>query len=112
MAGLGPVYPSVPAGQAQFQRPVRIEGYLNVTPGTGATALVVNIRQGAGLAGAVVGTCTLGCAAGVAAQPQITARDLAPLAQGPAGQFYTVSIAQTGASAAGSVTGYDMEVSQ
>lgn len=79
-----------------------IRGLLNVTPGTGTTALVLRCRQGTGIAGALVGTAdTVGVTAAVNAQVPFSFLDtaIAP----PANNVYTVTVQQTGATANGTI---------
>lgn len=92
---------------------LEVSGYVNITAGTGTTAVVVRIRRGNGLGGVVVGisnTHTL--AAGATASIPIHAQDAVPITtpvvtptgadSAPENQ-YTLTVAQTGGTGAGTV---------
>lgn len=98
-----------PPGQAAPQ-PVRINGNINILAGTGVTALVIRVRQGVGVAGAVVGAAqTLTIAAGATGAFSFAVDDTTGAIE--AGTAYTVTMVQTGASAASTPNTFDLEVS-
>jgi hypothetical protein len=98
-------------GQQEPQpQPVKVSGVLNVLAGTGVTALVIRVRQGVGVAGAVVGVAqTVTLAAGNSASVPFSLEDTTGAVQ--AGSAYTVTVSQTGATAASTVNTFDLEVS-
>lgn len=86
-----------------------IEGSLNVTPGATTTAVVVRCRRGNGITGTVVGvseTDTL--AAGNSATIPFDFTDSAAPANSFAG--YSITVQQTGGTAAGTVNEIDGSV--
>lgn len=100
-------------GSAGGNEGLEVSGYVNITAGTGTTAVVIRIRRGNGLGGVVVGisnTHTL--AAGATASIPILAQDAVPITtpavtptgadSAPANQ-YTLTVAQTGGTGAGTV---------
>lgn len=95
-------------------QPVKIKGTINILAGTGVTALVFRVRQGVGIAGAVVasgaltGVMTHTLAAGNSASVEFAVEDTTGLIQ--AGTAYTVTVAQTGATAASTPNSFDLEV--
>lgn len=103
-----------PAGQSwSVIRPVKIVVNLNITEGTSGTAYVVRCRQGIGIGGALVGlaqTATLAAAA--TGQFSFVFRDTSGLASGATGTAYTITVAETGATVAGTVNTIDIEVQQ
>jgi hypothetical protein len=81
---------------------VEVRGVLTILTGASTTAVVVTVRKGSGLAGAIVGaarTHTIGAAAN--AQIAFCELDTTPTA---AGQQYTVSATQTAGSASGTAS--------
>lgn len=89
-----------------------VRGTLNVTAGTGTTAVVIRVRKGNQLTGAVVGAAlTHTLAAGASAQLYYEVLDNAPAtaavdpqgAQGVGTNQYLLSIQQTGGTGAGTV---------
>lgn len=78
---------------------VFVEGQVNLTPGATTTAVVVRIRQGSGTAGTVVKAMTHTLAAAATGNIAFHVADLAPVAGGQ----YTLTVQQTGGSAAGTV---------
>lgn len=91
-----------------------VRGVLNITAGAGTTAVVVKVRKGAGLAGATVGpaagvthTLAAGASADIAYEmldPNPTPNVVPPSgAQSIPQALYTVSVAQTGGTGAGTV---------
>lgn len=95
-------------------QPVKIKGTVNITAGTGVTALVIRVRQGVGTGGAVVasgalsGVHTHTLAAGSSASVEFAVEDTTGAIQ--AGTAYTVTLAQTGATAASTPNAFDLEV--
>lgn len=88
-----------PAGQGN-----EVGGTINITAGTGTTAINVKVRQGTGLAGAIVGPAagtnhTL--AAGSSANISFDVLD--PTVTPQPAQTYTVTVTQTGGTGAGTV---------
>lgn len=116
-ANVTPPAANTPVPQT-VSRPVVIEVNANITFGTGATAVVFRVRQGIGTGGAPVtspgGTqsVTLTGAAGNTLQFSFKWRDTSGVADTIAGTAYTVTVAQTGATVAGTVNAIDMEVKQ
>ena len=97
----------------QTIRPVIVEANLNVLAGTSATAIVVRCRQGVGTGGAQVGpSYTHSLAAGSIAQLQCKFRDSTGVPFAPGGTAYTVTVAQTSGTVAGTVNNIDIEVKQ
>jgi hypothetical protein len=91
-------------------QPVRISGTINITAGTGVTGLTLRVRQGVGLGGAVVGATEIDTVAAGASSPfTFAVDDVTGLVE--SGTAYTVSLVQTGASAASVINTFDMEVS-
>lgn len=89
-----------------------IRGVLNITAGTGTTAVVLRVRKGSGTGGALVGSAmTHTLAAGSSANVAYEVLDAAPIANvsTPSGaqsvptNQYTVTVSQTGGTAAGTV---------
>jgi hypothetical protein len=77
-----------------------VTGVLNILAGTSTTAIVVRVRQGSGVAGALVGVATTHTlAAAASASIPFSALDLAANASG----LYTVTVAQTAGTVAGTV---------
>ena len=103
--------PAAPGGTAPFvTRPVTIRVSLNVTAGTGTTAWVTRCRQGSGVGGAQVGAAmTDSLAATNFEQASYVFRDTSPLA---GASPYTITVAQTGNTVAGTVNAIDVEVTQ
>lgn len=92
-------------------RPVRIKATLNVTEGTSGTAYVVRCRQGSGTGGTVVGAAlTVTLAAAAVGQNNFVFRDTSGYLNQP-GQ-YTITVAQTSASVAGTINDIDVTVEQ
>ena len=80
---------------------VTLHGLVNVTAGTGATALVVKVREGATPAGLEVGTATTDTA--VAADSYTVAVDVSLGNVDVAGQDFVLTVTETAATAAGTV---------
>jgi hypothetical protein len=98
----------------QVVRPVKVEINMNITTGTAATALVIRVRQGTGVSGTVIGpgAQTITVAAATTYQLAFVFRDTSGVPFAPGGTTYTVTVAETSASAAGTVTTIDTEVKQ
>ena len=80
----------------------RINGVLNLTPGTATTACVVKCRQGAGTTtGTQVGQTQTTQV--IAADPQVIGFEFSDPAPN-FGQAYTITVAQTNGTGAGTVT--------
>ena len=93
-------------------RPVRIKVTLNITEGTSGTAYVVRCRQGSGTGGTVVGAAlTTTLAAAASDQAVFVFRDSSGYLQSGQGQ-YTITVAETSASVAGTVNDIDVTVEQ
>lgn len=107
------VTPNIAIGSAQLSVPVRISGSIDVTEGTGGTAYVVRCRQGNGVAGAIVGQAlTDSLAAASSEVAGFSFEDSSGyLAQAGGGQ-YTLTVAETGATVAGTVVAVEMQVEQ
>jgi hypothetical protein len=90
-----------PGGQGNL-----VGGTAVVTTGTGATAVVLRVRQGVGTGGTLVGTFTVPQAASTVASIPYDFLDSSALAlnSGAAGLQYTLTISQTGGTGAGTVT--------
>lgn len=90
-----------------------VRGTMNITAGAGTTAIVVRVRKGNGLGGAVVGnavTHTLAAAASanipyefLDQPPAVTPISTPTGAGAPPGNIYTLSVQQTGGTGAGTV---------
>lgn len=81
---------------------VKVSGVLNVVAGAGTTAVVVKVREGAGITGTVLRSWTHTLAAAASANIAFeTSDETGPI---PIGQ-YTVTVTQTAATGNGSVTG-------
>lgn len=92
---MDPDYNSTSAGVGNF-----VSGVLNVTPGAATTAVVIRVRQGSGVAGALVGVAfTHILAVGISASIPFSVLDNA---SNPSG-LYSVTIAQTAGTGAGTV---------
>lgn len=88
---------------------IDIEGKINVTAGTGTTAVVLRIRRGNGITGTVVGvadtdTLAAGSSESFPLQGVDTPGDVA-------GQVYSLTVQQTGATANGTVNSAASSVS-
>lgn len=81
---------------------VVISGFVNVTAGTGTTAVVIKIRQGSGVAGTLLQSGTHTLAAGASANIPIEYVDNTGTTPVPQ---YTVTVTQTAATANGSAYG-------
>lgn len=93
--------PSIPE-QNPVGQGVCVRGFLNITPGTATTAVVIRVRQGTALTGTLVGlaqthTVTAG------APVSIPYEALDPTLNNLAGAQYTLSVQQTSGTAAGTV---------
>lgn len=85
-------------------QPIRIAGTVNITPGTGTTAVVIRVRQGNGITGTVVGSAlTHTVTAGNAIQLAYSAEDTSSWLTQAGGGSYSVTVQQTGASGNGTV---------
>lgn len=88
-----------------------ISGYLNITAGTGTTAVQIRIRQGATLAGPLVGVAdTHTLAAGASASIPYGNEDTSGYVQTVYGGQYCVTVQQVGATANGSVNDGTLKV--
>ena len=97
----------------QVVRPVVIRATLNITAGTGTTAYAVRCRQGVGVGGAQVGaTLTITATAAALSQFYFVFRDSSGAPFSGAGTAYTITVAQTGNTVAGTVNTADLEVWQ
>jgi len=103
--GAGPAWPTL--------RPVKIVVNLNITEGTSGTAFVVRVRQGIGVGGALVGLAqTVTLAAAANGQFAFVFRDSSGVPFAGIGTAYTVTVAETAATVAGTVNSIDVEVQQ
>ena len=80
---------------------VHLMGHVNVTAGTGATAIVVTVRRGTGTAGAIVGVAETDTLA--AGNKESIPFDVVDAPGDVAGESYTVTTTETGATADGTV---------
>jgi hypothetical protein len=97
-----PVTPSTDGGE------ITITGVVNITTGTGTTAVTVRVRRGNGVSGALVGETmphTLAAAASADIAFQVTDTPGAV-----AGQQYTATVVQTAASGNGTVNNASISV--
>lgn len=97
-------------------QPVKIKGTLNILAGTTVTAIVIRVRQGVGVAGAIVGAVapltgviTHTLAAAASASIEFAVEDTTGAIQ--VGTAYTVTVSQTGATGASTPNTFDLEVS-
>lgn len=88
-----------PTGQGIY-----FNGTVNLTPGASTTSITCRIRQGVGVAGAVVGVaCTTPVTAALAnSTGEITVVD--PTLSYPAGNTYTLTVAQNAATGNGTMS--------
>lgn len=102
-----------PGQQVAGPLPVRILANLSVLEGTGGTAFVVKCRQGALVSSPVLGPAyTVTNAAGNTTDSTCIFEDSTGwLAQAGGGE-YSITVTQTGASAAGTVNVLDIQVEQ
>lgn len=110
---------STPALFSGQQTPVYVGGSFRFTPGTGATAVTLRIRQGANAVGAQnpVGTVlytspALNVVAGNPISVPLDMLDATGVINGAPGTPYTVSLQQTAATANGSVNDNYFRVEQ
>lgn len=80
---------------------VLISGIVTGTTGAGTTAIVVRVRQGNGLAGAILPNSTT-VQVGASLNTSAPFACLDPVTSYPAGNTYTVTVQQTGATGNGS----------
>jgi len=109
----GVYVPAVPAAAVSpfVTHPVIIRVNINITEGTTGTAFVVRCRQGVGVGGALVGTArTVTLAAAASFDGTLVFRDTAPVT--PGASAYTITVAETGATANGTVNAIDVEILQ
>lgn len=100
--------PTGPA-EAPGQNPVSITGTINLTPGTTATGATIRVRQGNGVAGALVGAAPVHTVAAAAPQSiSFGATDNSGYLQG--GGQYTITVTMTAATAATTINMVDAEV--
>lgn len=91
-------------------QPVKVSGVINITAGTTVSAIVIRVRQGAGVGGAVVGAAmTHTLAAAASASIAFAVEDVTGAIQ--AGTAYTVTVVQTAGTGASTVNTFDLEVS-
>lgn len=77
-----------------------VDGIVNITAGTGTTAVVVRVRQGTTTSGPLIGPAmTHTLAAGATANIAFFVEDASPVA----GNQYALTVQQTGGTAAGTV---------
>jgi hypothetical protein len=100
--------PNILTGQGDGA--IGITGTINLTPGTGATAATVRIRQGS-LTGPIVGGSPAHTVAAAAAQSiSFGVTDTTPFTEQAGGAPYVVTVQMTGASAATTINVLDVEV--
>lgn len=100
-------------GMPAANRPAKITVTINITEGTTGTAFVLRLRQGTLVSGALVGaalTVTLAAAANF--QGTFVFRDASGVINQPGGSAYNVTVAETGATANGTVNAIDIQVEQ
>lgn len=89
---------------------VGIQGTVNITPGVGATAVVIRVRQG-GLTGPVVGFApSHTVAAGSPQSITFGATDVSTFLEQAGGGTYVVTVQQTGATGNGTTNMVDIQV--
>lgn len=89
---------------------VAIAGTINITPGTGCTAIVIRVRQ-TNLTGTQVGpTQTHTVAAGAPQSISFGVTDTSTFIESGAGAVYVVTVSATGATGAGTTNLVDIEV--
>lgn len=96
-------------------RPVILDINLNITAGTGTTAIIVRVRQGTTVGGTLVNgnnTFTVTLAAGATGQFHFKTRDTSGVPFAPGGTAYVVTVAQTAGTAIGACNDFDVEVRQ
>jgi len=100
--------PALQMGQGEGS--VGITGTVNVTPGTGTTAIVLRVRQGT-LTGPLLGVAlTHTVAAGAVQSITFGATDNTDFLQQPGGGVYVITAQQTGGTANGTTNAVDVEV--
>lgn len=99
-------------GRVLAAQPVRISGTVDVTEGTTGTAFVIRCRQGNGVGGTQVGqaltqtNAATNSETGAFSFEDATGYPLQPGAQ------YTITIAETGATVAGTVVAIEFQIEQ
>lgn len=102
--------PQAMGQQGPASQPVKISGVLAVTAGTGVTSVTLRVRQGVGTGGTVIGAAIpLTLAATNSGVLAFSVEDTTGVLE--AGTAYTVTLVQTGASAASTPNTFDLEVS-
>lgn len=92
---------------------VRIVGSIDVTEGTGGSAYVVKLHQGNGTGGTLVGQALTDTVAAAASDlGGFSFEDASGLLGAVGGGQYTLTVAETGASAAGTIVQVEMQVEQ
>lgn len=103
----------VQVGSQLGNRPIITSVTLNITTGVGATALVVNLRVGVGVGGTLIGSRTVTVTASTTYQLTFVFDEPPTQAAASAGgSAYTVTVAETGASANGTVNSVKVEMRQ
>src|SRR5580704_1637850 len=87
-----------PSGQGLY-----IDANCIVTTGAATTAIQVRIRQGSGVAGALVGVMAQSQAAASTANEEASCAALDPVTSYPAGNTYTVTVQQVAATGNGAM---------
>ena len=103
-----PVLPS----QGQGLAAVSISGYVNITAGTGTTAVVVRVRQGSGVTGTIVSALAASdsLAAGAVESIPFGVTDTSTYLESGTGGQYTITVQQTGGTGNGTTNAIDIEV--
>ncbi len=84
------------------QQRVLITGIVALTPGTAATDVVIKVRRGTGVTGVEVGTLTT--QVGTAGAPRVIPYHVEDVPGEVAGEVYSVTVAETAATANGTVS--------
>jgi len=88
------------------QQGIWFSGDVEITPGTGTTAVTVKLRAGTSISGTQVDTtAAVPVTAGTATQIPYNLLDLTTEAEQAGGQQYVITVTQTGATANGTVNG-------
>ena len=90
--------------------PVGITGTVNITPGTGTTAIILRVRQGSLTGTLVGGSPSHTVAAGAAQSISFGVTDTTQFTQQAGGGVYVVTAQQTGGTANGTTNVVDIEV--
>jgi len=102
--------PAVQIGPVGVPNPIDISGSINLTAGTGTTAVVIRCRQG-GLTGPLVGVAlTHTLAAAALASISFGFTDTTTFLEQAGGGQYVITVQQTGGTGAGTSNAIDIKV--